>query len=79
MTSAPTPPGPLSVVGPWDLVSNGYAAEAAPVMLPFARDAIDIVGPERSARVLDVAERSGPTMSMASRANGSITGAASAA
>jgi len=59
MTAAPPPPGPLSVSGPWDLVSTGYAAEAHHVMLPFTRDALDLVRPERSARVLDVAAGSG--------------------
>jgi len=47
------------VSGPWDLVSLGYAAEAQAVMLPFSRDAIDLVDPKPSARVLDVAAGSG--------------------
>src|SRR3954469_20025764 len=59
MTIAPTPPGPLSVSGPWDLVSLGYAAEAHAVMLPFSRDAIALLDPEPAARVLDVAAGSG--------------------
>jgi ubiquinone/menaquinone biosynthesis C-methylase UbiE len=59
MTSASPPPGPLSVSGPWDLVSSGYAAEAHAVMLPFSRDAIELARPEPSARVLDVATGSG--------------------
>lgn len=68
VTTAPTPPSPLSVVGPWDLVSEGYAAEAGPVMGPFARDAIELVNPERTARVLDVAAGSGIlTLEVASR------------
>lgn len=48
-------PGPLSVAQPWDLVSAGYAAEAASVMLPFSRDAIALAGLAPSAHVLDVA------------------------
>jgi ubiquinone/menaquinone biosynthesis C-methylase UbiE len=59
MTNAPPPPGPLSVSGPWDLVSVGYAAEAHAVMLPFTRDAIDLVDPDPTARVLDVAAGTG--------------------
>lgn len=59
MTSAPPPPGPLAVSGPWDLVSAGYAAEASHVMLPFSKDAIELVRPDRSARVIDVAAGSG--------------------
>lgn len=59
MTTAAPPPGPLSVSGPWDLVSVGYAAEAHAVMLPFSRDAIELVDPEPTARVLDVAAGTG--------------------
>jgi len=59
MSSAPTPPGPLAVSGPWDLVSAGYAAEAHAVMLPFSRDAIELVDPKPTARVLDVAAGTG--------------------
>ena len=55
MTNAPPPPGPLAVSGPWDLVSAGYAAESLHVMLPFSQDAIELVRPERSAHVIDVA------------------------
>ena len=43
MSASPRPaPGPLSVSEPWDLVSKGYADEVASVMLPFARDAIQL-------------------------------------
>lgn len=52
-------PGPLSVSEPWDLVSEGYAREAAQVMLPFTRHAIALARPSRSAHVLDVATGSG--------------------
>lgn len=52
-------PGPLSVREPWNLVSDGYAAEAAAVMLPFARDAIELAQPSRAARVLDIATGTG--------------------
>jgi ubiquinone/menaquinone biosynthesis C-methylase UbiE len=56
MSASPRPaPGPLSVKEPWDLVSEGYAVEAASIMLPFTRQAIHIVEPGASARVLDVA------------------------
>ena len=56
MSASPRPaPGPLSVKEPWDLVSEGYAAEAASIMLPFTRDAIHIADPDPSARVLDIA------------------------
>src|SRR5262245_39852484 len=60
--SDPSPrpaPGPLSVSEPWDLVSEGYAREAAQVMLPFTRHAIELARPSRTARVLDVATGSG--------------------
>lgn len=53
------PPGPLSVSEPWDIVSEGYAAEAEPIMLPFTRDAIALCRPARQAHVLDVAAGSG--------------------
>lgn len=56
MTASAAPvPGPLSVREPWDLVSAGYAAESAAVMLPFACDAIALARPGEDARVLDVA------------------------
>lgn len=56
MSASPRPaPGPLSVSEPWDLVSKGYANEVASIMLPFARDAIQLAQPSASARVLDVA------------------------
>jgi SAM-dependent methyltransferase len=52
-------PGPLSVNEPWNLVSEGYAAEAPAVMLPFTRRAIELAGPSATARVLDVATGTG--------------------
>ena len=60
MTTIPSPtdkpaPGPLSVVGPWDLVSAGYAAESASIMLPFSRLAVELAQPAPGAHVLDVA------------------------
>lgn len=54
------PPGPLSVSEPWDLVSEGYAAESDAIMLPFTRDAIALARPDEAARVVDVA--TGPGM-----------------
>ena len=48
-------PGPLSVVEPWDLVSEGYTLESSNVMLSFARHAISLADPAPSAQVLDVA------------------------
>jgi ubiquinone/menaquinone biosynthesis C-methylase UbiE len=58
--SARPAPGPLSAPEPWDLVSEGYALEAAQVMLPFTRHAIELARPSRQAHVLDVA--TGPGM-----------------
>jgi SAM-dependent methyltransferase len=52
-------PGPLSASEPWDLVSEGYAAEAAAVMLPFARHALELARPSPTARVVDVATGTG--------------------
>lgn len=57
--SARPAPGPLSAREPWDLVSEGYAQEAASVMLPFTRHAIELARPSRQARVLDVATGTG--------------------
>jgi ubiquinone/menaquinone biosynthesis C-methylase UbiE len=48
-------PGPLSVVEPWDLVSEGYTTDTESVMLPFTRDAIELAELTASAQVLDVA------------------------
>jgi ubiquinone/menaquinone biosynthesis C-methylase UbiE len=47
--------GPLSVAQPWDLVSAGYTAELAVVMLPFTQHAIALAEPKPAARVIDVA------------------------
>jgi len=56
MSNEPRPaPGPLSVVEPWELVSEGYSEESSTVMLPFARHAIALTELSPSARVLDVA------------------------
>jgi ubiquinone/menaquinone biosynthesis C-methylase UbiE len=52
-------PGLLSGNEPWNLVSDGYAAEAPAVMLPFARQAIALARPSATARVLDVATGTG--------------------
>lgn len=60
MSDLPRPaPGPLSLSEPWDLVSEGYAREAAQVMLPFTRHAIELARPSRTAHVVDVATGSG--------------------
>lgn len=55
----PSPPGPLAVHAPWDLVAKGYAAEASDVMLPFTKHAIALANPADTATVLDVAAGSG--------------------
>ena len=48
-------PGPLSTTEPWQLVAEGYAAEASLVMAPFSRRAVELLAPGPDARVLDVA------------------------
>jgi ubiquinone/menaquinone biosynthesis C-methylase UbiE len=55
MTTDKPAPGPLAVAAPWDLVSAGYAAESASLMLPFSRSAVELARPSASAHVLDVA------------------------
>jgi SAM-dependent methyltransferase len=50
-----TPASPFSTVEPWDLVAEGYAAEAGTVMEAFSRKAIEITDPAPDARVIDVA------------------------
>jgi ubiquinone/menaquinone biosynthesis C-methylase UbiE len=55
----PSPPGPLASREAWDLVAEGYAAEARDVMLPFTKHAIALANPPPGARVLDVAAGSG--------------------
>lgn len=40
---------------PWDLVSEGYAAEAGAVMAPFSERAAELLAPNHGARILDVA------------------------
>jgi ubiquinone/menaquinone biosynthesis C-methylase UbiE len=50
------------------LVSAGYAAEAHHMMLPFSKDAIELVAPEHSAHVIDVAAGPGTlALELASR------------
>ena len=48
-------PSPLSTPEPWQLVAEGYAAEASLVMAPFSRRAAELLAPAPDARVLDVA------------------------
>jgi ubiquinone/menaquinone biosynthesis C-methylase UbiE len=54
MTAAPAP-SPFAAPEPWDLVATGYAAEAAWVMAPFSRRAVELAGPSNTADVIDVA------------------------
>ncbi|HEY3256566.1 MAG TPA: methyltransferase domain-containing protein [Polyangiaceae bacterium] len=49
------PLSPMSAPEPWQLVAEGYAAEASLVMAPFSRRAVELLAPAPSARVLDVA------------------------
>lgn len=48
-------PSPLSVVEPWNLVADGYAAEASVVMTPFSLRALELVQLAPNAHVLDLA------------------------
>jgi len=48
-------PSPMSTPEPWQLVAEGYAAEASLVMAPFSARAIELLAPGPNARVLDVA------------------------
>jgi SAM-dependent methyltransferase len=48
-------PNVMSTPVPWELVAEGYAAEAAFVMQPFSLRAAEFLAPSASARVLDVA------------------------
>ncbi len=60
--------GPLAVPEPWDLVSKGYAEEASYLMRIFSLRAIEILNPEASARVIDVAAGPGTlTLELAPR------------
>ena len=45
----------MSTPEPWQLVAEGYAAEASLVMAPFSQRAAELLAPAPSARVLDVA------------------------
>jgi ubiquinone/menaquinone biosynthesis C-methylase UbiE len=56
---APASPGPLSTNEAWNLVAEGYAAEAPVMMGYFAQRAVELAGPAQAARVLDVAAGSG--------------------
>ena len=46
---------PFAVPEPWELVADGYAAEAGALMQPFSRAAVALAKPGRAARVVDVA------------------------
>src|SRR5689334_14470815 len=48
-------PSPFSVAEPWDLVAEGYAAEASAVMAPFSMRALELAKLTPEAHVLDVA------------------------
>ena len=49
------PPSPLASPGPWDLVADGYAAEAPWVMGPFSERAAGLIPLGAESRVVDVA------------------------
>lgn len=49
------PPNPLSANEPWDLVASGYAADATPIMLPFAQRAAELAELGPGSVVIDVA------------------------
>ncbi|HEY5920697.1 MAG TPA: class I SAM-dependent methyltransferase [Kofleriaceae bacterium] len=46
---------PLAVPMPWDLVSSAYAEEVVPMFEAFAREALRLVAPPASSRIVDVA------------------------
>lgn len=46
---------PLSGTEPWDLVAEGYAAEAVGLMTPFSARALELSGVSTDSEVLDVA------------------------
>lgn len=66
-------PSPLSLVEPWDLVAEGYAAEAVIAMTPFSLRALELVQPAPSAQVLDVAAGPGTLALEAARRVAGVT------
>jgi SAM-dependent methyltransferase len=68
--SPPSPPAsPLATAEPWDLVADGYVAEALPYFLAYARDALARVPLASGAKIADVAAGPG-TLSLLAAAAG---------
>lgn len=64
---------PLSVAEPWDLVAEGYAAEATQITAPFGLRAFELAELGASARVLDVAAGPGTLALAIARRVASVT------
>lgn len=64
---------PFSVAEPWDLVAEGYAAEASAVMAPFSLRALELTQLSPDAQVIDVAAGPGTLVLEAARRVASVT------
>jgi len=58
---------PLASTEPWNLVADGYTAEALPLLEKFARDALLLASLPPGSRILDVATGPGTLALLAAR------------
>ena len=68
-SSTPPPASPLATAEPWDLVADGYTAEALPHFEVYARAALAAAALPRGAHIVDVAAGPG-TLGLLAAADG---------
>lgn len=71
--SSPSPTSPLATAEPWDLVADGYIADALPYFLAYARDALALVPLAPGAKVADVAAGPGTLSLLAAAAGAQVS------
>ncbi len=73
LAPSPLAPSPLATPEPWDLVAVDYTAELLPTFQSFSEAALDLVGLQRGARVLDVAAGPGTMALLAAGRGAAVT------
>jgi SAM-dependent methyltransferase len=68
-----SPPSPLSLPEPWDLVAPEYAAELMPTFARYSEEALRLAAVGRGARVLDVAAGPGTLSLLAAAAGAQVS------
>ncbi|MFC9893179.1 class I SAM-dependent methyltransferase [Nocardia sp. NPDC127579] len=64
---------PLAAAEPWDLVADGYAAEALAIMEPFSARALELAGLSADSHIVDVAAGPGTLSLLAAPQSARVT------